>query len=208
MKLLRAALLLILVLVNPLPARATTGGEMMYIMARMMAVMMGDMMGSAMRQSASGGYGLSPNLGLGSGLDTWPGTLGSWSGSSLWPSGWNWPSTTVPLGLGDYSSSGLPYGYRYGAGRPFSSIQLQGRWVGLSGDVLDLRRDRFILRNGRNAVTGWYSVLDRHLVLHTPYTGTTSIYRVSYRGNSLVLQDPYGQILLFRRLRRLPPGRF
>ncbi len=190
MKKWRLAFVLAVSLTSPLPAQANSMGEMMYAMAKMMAVMMGQMMGAAMKDSSATG-GFSPYMNFTSGM-------------SAWPTAWNWPATgTLPWATNPYGSTsdpGVPGG---GWGYPGSSAPyrtLQGRWVGVSGDVLDLSGNRFRLQGGQYAISGRYVIDDNHLLLYTPQSPRVTEYRFAYQGPRLALRDSYGQTLLFERV--------
>lgn len=194
------AFVLAVSLAGPVPARAEpTPAEMMYAMAKMMAVMMGHMMGAAWSESMQSGQ-FSPSMNFSSGLSGWPG-MGSW------PTAWNLPLSGVspwspgPLGFPGYPTSGWNrYGYP-GGSVPYRA--LTGRWVGASGDLLELVGNRFRLQRGGYVLSGRYKVDDDHLLLYSPQTGGLTEYRFAYRQPRLTLRDSYGQVLYFRR-----PGRY
>ncbi len=212
----RATLLLLFTLAVPAsPAVADSFEDMFAFMFRMMF--------SAMRVMADmvddddwGGGGwpvgnswsnpwssLSPGVGMWPASTLmWPGTgMGGWPGSGFGTNPW---SSGVPWGSG-YGSH-WPAGWGGGPGVapytvnvvPTTSL-LEGRWFGNTGEILEIRGNRFRLRNGRMTVKGAATIENNLLKLYTPQTRSLQVYTFLRNQTGLVLQDASGSVLVFQQ---------
>jgi hypothetical protein len=212
MRNLRTIVVLCCALSLPLPAAADGMGDMFGIMFRMMLTMM-NIMGNSMDSSNSWN---SPLNAYGLGAGGWPlmsgmsGLGGSWplmngiSGMGGWPvslAGNPWASSPMinPFAGRGY---GLPVGQPWGGipGRwnayPGASL-LDGKWYGTSGEILEVRGNRFVLQNGLIALPGALAVDNNLVKMFTPQTGAVNIYQFARNETELVLEEPGGERLLF-----------
>jgi hypothetical protein len=83
----------------------------------------------------------------------------------------------------DYSDTGL----------------LEGRWFGASGDVLEIRGNRFRLMAGQLGITGVVRVDNNILSLYSQDTDTLTQYTFVRNQTELLLQDVTGEVLAYRR---------
>ena len=92
---------------------------------------------------------------------------------------------------------------RYPGRNPAASF-LDGKWYGNSGEVLEIRTNRFRLSDGRHTVKGVVTINDNLLKMYTPNTKSLQIYTFVRSQTKLVLQDTSGQVLVFKQR---PSGR-
>jgi hypothetical protein len=223
MRNIRAIVVLFCALSLPMPAAADGMGDMFGFMFRMMLTMM-NIMAESTNNSNSWNYPLnSYGLGAGgwplmngiSGMGGWP-LLNSMSGMGGWPGGgvgatpWTLPMAgnpwASPMGINPFAGRGygLPAGQPWGGipGRwnayPGASL-LEGKWYGTSGEILEVRGNRFVLRNGLTSLAGALDINDDLVKMVTPQTGAVNIYQFARSENELVLEEPGGARLLFYR---------
>jgi hypothetical protein len=213
----RASLLLICALSTTTPASASADavGDMIGVMFRMMLYMMGSM-GDSMGGSNSWGM---PMKSFGLGMTGWPalsglsGLGGGWPGSGFGTSPWSLPLASntwgYPLSAPGYFNNpysgpwGYPMNRRWsGAGYPnsaryVSASLLNGKWYGASGETLEIRGNRFRLRNGRLSVNGTLKINNNVVNLITQRTGAEQRYQFARNQTSLVLQDAQGNTLTY-----------
>jgi hypothetical protein len=134
-----------------------------------------------------------------SGMGGWP---GGGSGATPWTlpmAGNPWAS---PLGINPFAGTGygLPVGQPWGGipGRRNASL-LEGTWYGTSGEILEVRGNRFVLRNSLTSLAGALDINDDLVKMVTPQTGAVNIYQFARSENELVLEEPGGARLLFYR---------
>lgn len=154
----------------------------------------------------SGMSGLSP---WGMGMSPWssgmPGS--SWGnpfagGASPWmaPGGMNYPFPGAGNGMPAYSrgGTGVPGGY---LPQGEDALLLAGKWYGNSGEILEVRGNRFRLRAGKTAITGVVSIENNIVKLFSPQTGTVTRYTFVRNQTELILQDASGRLLGFHKRR-------
>jgi hypothetical protein len=169
----------------------------------------------------SGLYGMNPISGVGSfpGMSPWSGTGGypgmsPWSGMGGYPgngqgmSPWSNPmmsndwanpfaSGYPPYANVPYSSAG--YGRQPGAIPSAPVSLLDGRWFGHSGEILEVRGDRFRLVHGQLAVNGVVRIENNIVNLYSQQTGTVTQYSFIRNQTDLMLQDASGLVLSFSK---------
>lgn len=215
----RAIVVLLCALLLPVPASADGMGDMFGIMFRMMLTMM-NLMGDSMNNSNSWNMWNSPFNSYGMGSGGWP-LAGSLYGLSGWPTGAGWPGGfgTPPWaspaagnpwasqpGLNPFSGMGYglpvnrPLGGPPGAWGGYADASLlDGKWYGTSGEMLEVRGNRFILRNGVTSLTGALDINSNLVRMYTPQTGAVNVYQFARTESELLLEDPGGEQLLFYR---------
>ncbi|MEN8107642.1 MAG: hypothetical protein ABFS22_06490 [Pseudomonadota bacterium] len=184
---------------------------------------MGMWPGSSMMSS---GMGMWPGSSMmSSGMGMWPGSsmmspgMGMWPGSSMmspgmgmggWPgsgSGMN-PWGSMPWGGSNFGN--MPWGggnpWKSGrAGAPYPAnvapmvSLLDGKWYGNTGEILEVRGNRFRLKSGRNSISGMLTIQDNIVRMYTPKTGSTMTYTFMRNQTGLVLQEPSGNLLVFQQ---------
>jgi len=231
MKKKRAILILVAALSLPLPSAAVAMDDMFAVMFRMMLVMMNVMsdsmldntntfdLGSASSMgfgmgnwpAMNGLYGMNPVSGVSSfpGMSPWSGVSsfpGSMAGLSPWstpmsPNSWGNPyaSGYSPYGGGAYSSAA--YGGPPGAMPSMPVSLLEGRWFGQSGEVLEIRGERFRLMHGKYGITGVIRVENNIVNLFSQQTATVTRYTFFRNQTELMLQDASGMLLNFSKRR-------
>jgi hypothetical protein len=153
--------------------------------------------------------GMSPWSGMGgfpamspwSGMGGFPGYaqgMSPWS-NQMMPNNWASPfaSGYPPYANAPYSSAG--YG-RQPDGRASPPVSLlDGRWFGSSGEVFEVRGDRFRLVHGRLSVTGVVRIENNIVNLYSQQTGTVTQYSFVRNQTELMLQDASGMVLNFSK---------
>jgi hypothetical protein len=215
----RAIVVLLCALSLPMPATADGMGDMFGFMFRMMLTMM-NIMSNSMDNTNSWNYPLNsyasgtgawPLMNGMSGLGGWPlmngmSGMGGWPGTTPWTqpmAGNPWAS---PLGINPFAGAGygLPANQPWGGGPgrwnayPGASL-LDGKWYGTSGEILEVRGNRFVLRNSLTSLAGALDVDDNLVKMYTPQTGAVNIYQFARNETELVLEEPGGSRLLFYR---------
>jgi hypothetical protein len=219
----RAIVVLLCALWLPAPAAADGMGDMFGFMFRMMLTMM-NIMADSMNSSNSwssplNSYGLGaagwPFMNGMSGMGGLPlmssmSGLGGWPGGGLGATPWTLPMTgnpwASPLGINPFAGTG----YGLPAGRPWAGIPggrnvypgaslLDGKWYGTSGEILEVKGNRFVLRNSVTSLPGALDIHDNLVKMYTPQTGAVNIYSFARNETELVLQSPGGERLQFYR---------
>jgi hypothetical protein len=136
--------------------------------------------------------------------------IGGWPGGGVGATPWTLPMAgnpwASPMGINPFAGRGygLPAGQAWGGipGRwnayPGASL-LEGKWYGASGEILEVRGNRFVLRNGLTSLAGALDINDDLVKMVTPQTGAVNIYQFARSENELVLEEPGGARLLFYR---------
>ena len=229
-------LALVVVLSVPAPSTANAYGDIFSAMFRMMLVMMNVMSDSMLGNNNSNndmGWGSGNSLGLGmttlpmmsgmygmnpvTGFGGMPGTS-PWSGMNSMPmygaSPWSSPfsSGSNPFTNAYPSSASNPYanrgyGGRYSGYPPPQISLLDGRWYGTAGEVLEIRGNRFRLRNVQSGISGAIRLENNIVNLYSPRTGTVTQYTFIRNQSELILQDATGRVLRFR-LRPISPATY
>jgi hypothetical protein len=133
-----------------------------------------------------GGYpgGFSPPFG-GSG---YPGGFSPPFGGSGYPGGFSPP-------FGRY---GPAYGNR-GAAPPASTALIEGRWYGSSGEMLEVRGNRFRLQAGGTGLDGVVGIENNIISMYSPQTNAMMRYNFVRNQTGLLLQGMNGELLPFTR---------
>ena len=76
---------------------------------------------------------------------------------------------------------------------------LDGRWFGYSGEILEVRGDRFRLMQGQYSINGTVKIKNNIVNLYSPTTGTVTQYTFMVNQSELMLQDATGQVLSFNK---------
>jgi hypothetical protein len=221
----RAIVVLLCALSLPAPASADGMGDMFGVMFRMMLTMMNIMADSANGSNSWNSWNSwntwnSPFSSYGLGNGGWP-FMGGLAGLGGWPVGSGWPGRfgaspftsplagnpwASPLGLNPFAAMGYgvpvnqPPGGPPGAWNAYRGASLlDGKWYGTSGEVLEVRGNRFILRNGVTSLAGGLDIDDSMVRMYTPRTGAVNVYQFARTESELLLEDPGGQQLLFYR---------
>ena len=229
MKKKRAIVILVAALSLPLPSSAVAMEDMFAVMFRMMLVMMNVMSNSMLDNTNTSGfgtvnpfaagtggwpamsglYGMNPISGVSgypgmspwSGMNGFPGNatgMSPWS-SPMSPNSWANPfsSDHSTYGNGPYSNAG--YGARPDVmpSRPVSI--LEGRWFGQSGEVLEIRGERFRLLHGKYGINGVIRIENNIVNLYSQQTGTVTQYTFMRNQTELMLQDASGMLLNFSK---------
>jgi hypothetical protein len=213
----RAVVVFLCALSLPAPAAADGAADVFSFMFRMMLTMMNIMANSANSSntwssplnSYTPGVGGWPLAGSGYGLGAWPG-MGTWPGGGLGTAPWTLPMAgnpwASPLGVNPFlrppygmpfnrSWGGLPGGWNAYRGGSL----LEGTWYGTSGDLLEVRGNRFLLRNGMTSLAGVLDINDNLVRMYSPQTGVANVYQFARTENELALEEPGGARLLFYR---------
>ena len=209
----RATLLLLLMLGVPAsPATADGFEDMFAIMFRMMLTAMNVMSDMAGDEGGWGGNSwskpwgsMSPGMGMGpASALMWPGMgMGGWPGSGFGMNPWSGGMNPWSGGMNPWSG-GMPWGGGSGTApypvntAPMISL-LDGKWYGNTGEILEIRGNRFRLRNGRMAIKGAATIDNNLLKLYTPRTRSLQVYTFVRNQTGLVLQDINGNVLTFQQ---------
>ena len=222
-----AIYLLICILSFARPASADEFGSMMGLMFRMMLSMMdavSDVMDDDEDDSGWGdsGWGGMNSFGMGmtalpmmsgmsgmGGMSPWS-SMGGMPMNSMGMSPWSSPMMSNPWSnpfLGGANPSMFPgynnsaYGqqnYPYPAQYASNSL-LGGRWFGDTGEILEVRGNKFRLRNRQLTISGIVRIENNIVNLFTPKTGGLMQYTFARNQSELILQDASGQVLVFRK---------
>ena len=198
-------LILTLTLTLPLPATADGFEDMFGLMFRMMLTAMNVM--SDMADDNDWGGGGWPGSGMSSpwsamspGMGMWPGMGGmsGWPGSGFGMTPWNsmpWGGGSNPWGSGwQGGPGGMPFPVNT---MPATSL-LEGKWYGSTGDILEIRGNRFRLRSGQYSVKGTLNIGRKLVWMYTPKTNSQTVYTFVRNQTELLLQDSSGNILVFQ----------
>ena len=219
----RLMLVLVVVLSVQTPATAHASADIFGAMFRMMLLMMNSMSDAMLGNTnntgwgsaspfgmnmttlpmMSGLYGMNPVTGFG-GLSPWSGMNGvPMNGMSPW-SGMNsvpFNSWSNPFSGAYPSYANNPYGHRqYGDyyPEPRDSL-LSGRWYGNSGEVLEVRGNRFRLLDVQFGISGVIRIENNIVSLYSPQSGSVTQYYFIRNQSELILRDAAGRVLNFRR---------
>ncbi len=193
-------LLLVLAISLPVspPAHAVMD-DMFAVMFRMMLVMM-NVMSDAMLNNNNNNWG--NNLGgmnnFSLGMSAMPAMSGfgspwnsfggsPWNsfspyGSSPWNNGWNnpgyggYPAYGGSPWQGAYPGEPVSPAYWHDGPGTYPGALLEGRWIGMSGELLEIRGNRFRLRTPGATLGGSAEVHNNLLTLYSPQTNTVTRY--------------------------------
>jgi hypothetical protein len=170
------------------------------------------------------GYPMMSGLG---GMGGWPG-MSPWSGMNPWSGYGGLPATGMGMSPWSFSPGGSPWSNAWG-NNPFmggvnpalvpgaehtpypgigyggypedytDTALLEGRWFGASGDVLEIRGNRFRLMAGQAGISGVVRVDNNILSLYSQDTDTLTQYTFVRNQTELLLQDVTGEVLVYRR---------
>ena len=174
---------------------------------------MGAMSGMSPVSSVSSFPGMSPWSGMSgypamspwSGMGGYPG-MSPWSGMGGYPGMSPWSGQMPNNSWGNPFTSGNPNypnspanaaGYGAQQYRPVSL--LDGRWFGSSGEIFEVRGNRFRLKQGQYGVNGTIKIENNIVNLYSPKTGTVSQYSFIRNQSELMLQDASGEVLRFSK---------
>lgn len=229
----RATLLMLLALLLPVPPGVAAYDDMFGLMFRMMLTamnVMADMAGN--NNDWGGGWPASgwtnpwasPWLGSamlwpGMGSGGWPGNGPGMSplGMTPWGGGLPWSAGQLPWNAG--GPGGIPFAAPGGVPAPVTSVGpspvraapptsalLDGKWYGNTGEILEIHGNRFRLRDAQLTIKGVASIEHNLLKLFTPQTNALSVYSFVRNQTELILQDPSGNVLVFRHHPYPGPG--
>ena len=217
----RAILVLICALASPAPFAAKASDDMFSAMFRMMLVMMNTMSDAMLDNNSDAGWASGDSFGLG--MTAWPMMSGvsgmnpvngfggmpgisPWSGMTGVPgmSPWSSPMNNNPWAnpfMNAYPSSVIspPVNQGYGGYPPRQVSLLEGKWYGNSGEILEIRGNRFRLQDGQTAIKGIIRIENNIVSLYSPQAGAVSQYTFIRNQSELMLQDATGQVLGFRQ---------
>lgn len=145
------------------------------------------------------GYGMLPSSGMGMspwsyGMpgSTWGNPFSGGTGPWAIPGGMNYPYPGTGTGAPPYNPGNYPQQFE-------GSSLLGGKWYGYSGDILEVRGNRFRLQAGKTAITGVIRVENNIVSLFSPQTGTVTRYTFVRNQTGLILQDMSGRLLGFHK---------
>lgn len=213
----RATCLLLLSLLLPVRADAEAFDDMFGLMFRMMLTAM-NVMADMVDDNDWGGGGwpvsswTSPWSAMTPGMGMWPamGGMGGWPGSGFGMTPWSgmpWsggsPWEGMPWGAGNmpWASAwqGGPAGLPYAANTAPAVSLLEGKWYGSTGDILEIRGNRFRLKSGLYSVKGTLSIRHNLVWMYTPKTNSQTVYSFVRNQTELLLQDDAGNITVFQQ---------
>ena len=113
-----------------------------------------------------------------------------WTGNPY--GGHNSPYPAAPYSPATYGN--------WPGGVPAAPVSLlEGRWYGNSGEVFEVKGNRFNLKYGKYSISGAINIENNVVNLFSPETGTITQYLFIRNQTDLMLQDGSGQVLSFRR---------
>jgi hypothetical protein len=125
-------------------------------------------------------------------------------GSNSWGDGYRgmWPGRAFrPFSNSAYGYPRGPGGVAPGGwsrGTPSYSVSLlDGRWYGNSGEILEIRGNRFRLQQGRVSLNGAISIENDIVSMYSPQTNSVTRYTFMRNQTGLLLQDANGTVLRF-----------
>ena len=74
---------------------------------------------------------------------------------------------------------------------------LEGKWYGNAGEILEIRGNRFRLKDGQASINGAIRIENNIVSLYSPQVGTVTEYTFVRNQTELILQDATGQVLGF-----------
>jgi hypothetical protein len=141
--------------------------------------------------SGMSGLGGGPLMNGISGMGGWPASLAG----NPWASS---PGINPFAGRGYGLPVGTPWGGIPGRWNAYPGASLlDGKWYGTSGEILEVRGNRFVLQNGLIALPGALTIDNNLVKMFTPQTGAVNIYQFARNETELVLEEPGGARLLF-----------
>jgi len=128
--------------------------------------------------------------------------LGNNAWSSPPGSGYGYPGNAfMPFSNSGYgypqTSGNMAPGYWNRANIPGSSSILDGRWYGSSGEILEIRGNRFRLLQGKVSLNGAITVENDIVSMYSPQTNSLTRYTFMRNQSGLLLQDASGTLLRF-----------
>ena len=196
------------------PAQAMMD-NMFAVMFKMMLVMMNVMSDAMLGNNNNWGNSLGGLNSFNLGMSTLPmmsgfGSPSSNSGQIPWSmSPWNSGGGNPFAGRSPGSFPGNAYGpygggqgspAMYGAPARYPAISLlEGRWYGNSGEILEVRGNRFQLRTARAALGGRIGIKNNIVNLYSPQTNTVTRYSFVRNQSELLLNNGSGVMLTFRK---------
>jgi len=145
------------------------------------------------------GFGGMPGMSPWSGMTGVPGMnpatgFGGMPGMSPWSS----PMNNNPF-MNAYPSNAInPYANPGYGGYPQRQVSLlEGKWYGYTGEILEIRGNRFRLKDGQSSIKGAISIENNIVSLYSPQAGTVTQYTFIRNQTELILQDATGQVLGF-----------
>jgi len=228
-KKMHAILVLICALASPVPSAAEASDDMFSAMFRMMLVMMNAMSDAMLENNNDAGWGTGDSFGLGMtawpmmsgvsgmnpvtgfggmpGMSPWSGMnpatgFGGMPGMSPWSSPMNSNPWASPF-MNAYPSNAInPYANQgYGGYPPRQVSLLEGKWYGNSGEILEIRGNRFRLQDGQSTINGAIRIENNIVSLYSPQAGAVTQYTFIRNQSELMLQDATGQVLGFSKQR-------
>jgi hypothetical protein len=117
----------------------------------------------------------------------------SYGGGSPWNSfgGTPWNRYSTPWGA-PANRYGAPPSNR-------ANLLLQGRWFGNSGEILEIRGNRFRLRSAGASLAGIVRINGNVINMYSPQTNTVTRYTFLQNQSELLLNDGSGVLLTFRK---------
>jgi len=118
-----------------------------------------------------------------------------WSSGGGNPFAGGYPGTAGPAWGGpgnpaNYGTWNSPGGYS-------GTALLDGRWYGNSGEILEIRGNRFRLQQGKVGLNGRIELKDNIVSMYSPQTNTVTRYTFVRNQSGLLLQDASGTVLRF-----------
>jgi hypothetical protein len=174
--------LLICILSFARPASADEFGSMMGLMFRMMLSMMdavSDVMDDDEDDSGWGDSGWGGMNSFGMGMTALP-MMSGMGGMSPWSGMGGMPMNSMGMS-------------------PWSSPMMSNPWSNPFLGILEVRGNKFRLRNRRLTISGIVRIENNIVNLFTPKTGGLMQYTFARNQSELILQDASGQVLVFRQ---------
>ncbi len=174
--------------------------DMFSVMFRMMLVM-ANVMSDAMLGNTGNNWGNNWG-GLNSfnlGMTTMPMMSGF---GTPWNSFGGTPWNSYGGGTPWNSFGGTPwnrYGTPWRAPANRANFLLQGRWFGNSGEILEIRGNRFRLRSAGASLAGIVRINGNVINMYSPQTNTVTRYTFLQNQSELLLNDGSGVLLTFRK---------
>jgi hypothetical protein len=166
---------------------------------------MGAMSGMNPISGASSFPGMSPWSSMSGmpGMNPWSG-MGGIPGYGTGVSPWSNPipnnTWSNPFTSGYPSYPNNPYNAAGYGGQQYRPVSLlDGRWFGYSGEILEVRGNRFRLMQGQYSINGTVKIENNIVNLYSPKTGTVTQYTFMVNQSELMLQDASGEVLSFNK---------
>lgn len=151
-------------------------------------------------------FGMSPWSGGSpwSGMSPWSLPLGAnpWGGfpgagsPGMWPGTGFMPFSNNAYGYPQQPGGMAPGGWNRGNLSGYASL-LDGRWYGSSGEILEIRGNRFRLQQGKVSLNGAITLQNDIVTLYSPQTKSATRYTFMRNQSGLLLQDSTGKLLRF-----------